>query len=420
MSRVNDAELAILGVVLTTTGRVLDEVTLTGDDFLEPRHGDLFDVMAGEWAAGRPVDAFTLSEKIPAESAFLFSLTSAPVSAASAPYYADIIRKHALRRRLAAAGAALANLDHTLDAAESADHARALVERAIGTGEASMRFVKDVLPAVMERPEGETVFTPSPWSSLNAAIGGFRPGAVYVVAARPGVGKTVIAAQIATRLAEEGVVAFASLEMTAEELVARFVSERLQINVGHIKDAKLTSHDMERYRSRKQVLEDLRIAIDDRSGIAPSDIRTFARAVSKKGPLAGIVVDYMQLMVSKGKKQTERHLQVAEFSRQLKILAKDLQVPVIALSQLNRNSEATALSVPKLSDLRESGAIEQDADLVLLLRKEGDTEDPRANVELVIDIAKNRHGRTGEIKLRWDGGYSRAVEWNHTDPRFNQ
>jgi replicative DNA helicase len=415
VSAAREAELAILGTVLTTRGIVLDEIALTGDDFYEPKHGDIFDAMRGEYDAGRPVDAYTLSEQMPEEAAFIFGLTSAPTSAGSAPYYADIVAKHALRRRLATAGAAMAAIEPGMDTAEAADRARALIENAIGATPARITFVRDVLDNVMNRDPENAVFVPSPWPSLNAAIGGFRPGAVYVVAARPGVGKTVIAAQIATRLAAEGNVAFASLEMTAEELVARFISERALISVGHIKDAKLTDHDRQKFEAKRETLDNLRIAIDDRSGIAPSDVRTFARTVAKQpGGLSGIVVDYMQLMVAKTK--GERHLQVADFSRQLKILAKDLGVPVIALSQLNRNSEATTLSVPKLSDLRESGAIEQDADLVLLLRKDGDTEDPRTNVDLIIDVAKNRHGRTGEIRLRWDGGYSRAVEFDHTDP----
>lgn len=414
MNPLEQAELAVLGLVLSTSGAVLDDIRLKGDDFREARHGDLFDEMVGEWANGRPVDAFTLSEAHPQDAAFLFSLTSTPASAASASYYADIVRKHALRRRIATAGASLAALDSTLDESEVADAARTIVEKAIGVTGASLRYVKDVLPDVMARMESDNVFVPSPWPSLNEAIGGFRPGAVYVVAARPGVGKTVIAAQIAARLAQEGRVAFASLEMTAEELVARFVSERLQISVGHIKDAKMTDYDRARLETGRAKVEDLRIAIDDRSGVAASDVRTFARAVQKDGKLAGIVVDYLQLMVSKNK--ADRHVQVAEFSRQLKILAKDLQVPVIALSQLNRNSEATTLSVPKLSDLRESGAIEQDADCVFLLRREGNTEDDGySNISLIIDVAKNRHGRTGEVSLRWDGGYSRAVEWHHTD-----
>jgi replicative DNA helicase len=411
---VEQAELAILGLALSTSGAVLDDIVLAPRDFYEPAHADLFETIQSEWAEGRPVDAFTLSEASPDQTAFLFGLTSTPASPSSAPYYADIIRKHALRRRLSAAGAGLSAIDPGVDEGELADRARQLVEQAIGSTAAKIRYVKDVIPDVLARMDSEEVFVPSPWKSLNAAIGGFRPGAVYVIAARPGVGKTVIAAQIAARLAEEGHVAFSSLEMTGEELVARLISERLRISVGHIKDAKMTDHDWATFHTGRERLDRLNIAIDDRSGIAPSDVRTFARAVARNGKLSGIVIDYMQLMTSK--QRMDRHLQVAEFSRQLKILAKDLQVPVIALSQLNRNSEATALAVPKLSDLRESGAIEQDADAVFLLRKEGDTEDDGYNnVRLIIDVAKNRHGRTGEIQLRWDGGYSRAVEWDHTD-----
>jgi len=149
----------------------------------------------------------------------------------------------------------------------------------------------------------------------------------------------------------------------------------------------------------------LQIAIDDRSGIGPGEIRSFVRTVSRHGKLAGVVVDYMQLMTSKNK--MERHNQVAEFSRQLKIMAKDFQVPVIALSQLNRNVENRAEAQPRLSDLRESGAIEQDADVVMLLRREG--TDP--NEVMVIDIAKNRHGQTGEVELAWNGVFSRVEEW---------
>jgi len=127
------------------------------------------------------------------------------------------------------------------------------------------------------------------------------------------------------------------------------------------------------------------------------------RTVSRQGKLAGVVVDYLQLLTSKSK--MERHNQVAEFSRQLKILANDFRVPVIALSQLNRNVEGRAEATPRLSDLRESGAIEQDADVVILLRRDG----VFPYEELIMDVAKNRHGETGEIRLNWDGRYSRAV-----------
>lgn len=406
---VSEAELAVLASVLMSSGSCLDEVALTGDDFYAPGRGDLFDAMTQTWSSGTPVEAFTLSEARPGDAAFLFSLTSMThVRPASVTYYAAIVRKHALRRRLAAVGAGLAQLEGD-DTTELAERARAALDAAIGAPVQRLQFVGDILPRLVDRMDAETVFVPSPWPSLNEKIGGFRPGAVYVVAARPGVGKTIIAGQIATHLAQHGAVAFSSLEMADEELVARIVSERLRINVGHIKDARMDTRDWNILASGRHTLEALRIAIDDRAGVSATDVRSFVRAVSKTGPMSCAIVDYLQLMTSRDR--MDRHLQVADFSRRLKIMAKDFHIPVVALSQLNRNSESSALAVPKLSDLRESGAIEQDADVVLLLRREG--EFPHES--LVIDVAKNRHGETGEVSLAWDGGYSRATEWNHTD-----
>lgn len=404
--RTEDAERAVLGTVLRTSGKVLDELDLTGDDFYDPKRGDLFDAMKAMWEQRIPVEAFTLSETRPGDTADLFSLTDSAVGANSVPFYGDIVKRDGLRRRLAAVGARLGAFEPGDDSATVAEEARRLVDDAIGQTGQKVRFVADVLPDVVARMEAKNVFVPSPWPTLNAAIGGFRPGAVYVLGARPGVGKTVVAAQIAACLAAEGNVAFASLEMTAEELVARFVAERLAINVGHIKDARMNDNDWSVFEAGRERVESLKIAIDDRSGVAASDVRMFARSVARNGKLAAIVVDYMQLMTSRQK--MDRHLQVSEFSRQLKIMAKDFQVPVIALSQLNRNSEASALAAPKLSDLRESGSIEQDADIVVLLRREGEYP----NESLILDIAKNRHGQIGEVDLHWDGQHSRIVEWS--------
>lgn len=391
-----------------TAGKCLDDIELTAEDFYEPHRGDVFAAMTVMWAAGKPVEAFTLSEVRPDDAAFLFGLTSSHANPASAAYYADVIRRQALRRRIAAAGAALANIEGE-DLAEVADRARSIVDAAIGVPTQRVQFVADVLPRLEARMTADKVFVPSPWPSLNDKIGGFRPGAVYVVAARPGDGKTVIAGQIATQLAQHGNVAFSSLEMGDEELVARMVSERARINVGRIKDARMEQRDWSRLDSARPVLENLRIAIDDRAGVSAADVRAFVRSVGKIGDLSGAVVDYLQLMTTRDR--LDRHLQVADFSRRLKIMAKDFRIPVVALSQLNRNSVASSLAVPKLSDLRESGAIEQDADIVMLLRREGEFP----NEALIIDVAKNRHGETGEVSLAWDGGYSRAVEWNHSD-----
>lgn len=402
---VEDAELAVLGTVLATSGACLDDFVLTGADFYEPKRGDLFDVMLGMRREGKPVEALTLSEANPSESAYLWSLTDYVTSTSSASYYASIVAKHALRRRLAAVGAGLGALDPSLEGDDLAERARAMVDEAVGQSRSKVRFVRDILPNVLERMGTDTAFIPSPWAKLNEKIGGFRPGAVYVVAARPGQGKSVIAGQIAACLAEHGNVAFSSLEMTEDELVSRFISERLQIGVGKVKDARMNDRDWDVLKDGRDRLDGLRIAIDDRSGLSAADVRGFARSVQREGHLSGVVVDYMQLMVSK--QRMDRHLQVADFSRQLKIMAKEMQVPVISLSQLNRNSETSTLSVPKISDLRESGSIEQDADVVLLLRREG----TYPNESLIVDVAKNRHGETGEFSLAWQGMFSRAVDW---------
>lgn len=403
---IDDAELAVLGSVLATSGACLDGLALTGADFYEPRRGDLFDVMLEMRRAGKPVEALTMAEANPSESSWLWSLTDHVTSVASAEYYASLVAKHAMRRRLAAVGAGLSALGSGIEMDELAETARRMVDEAVGQSRSKVRFVRDIVPDVLERMESKVSFVPSPWAGINDKIGGFRPGAVYVVAARPGQGKTVIAGQVAACLAEHGNVAFASLEMTADELVSRLISERLLISVGKVKDARMNDRDWSVFRDGRAKLDALNIAIDDRSGISAAEVRGFARSVHREGKLAGVVVDYMQLMVSKQK--MDRHLQVADFSRQLKIMAKEMQVPVIALSQLNRNSESSQLAIPKLSDLRESGAIEQDADVVMLLRREGN----ELAEQLIVDVAKNRHGETGEVSLAWQGMFSRAVDWS--------
>lgn len=407
--RADEAERVVIGTILATSGRAFDDIDVTGDDFRDPTRGDLLDAMKATWARGVPVDAFTMSERHGEHTAFLYEVTSEAVPLGSLPYYADAVKKAGLLRRVAGLSGRFTQLDPAMDSAELADMCRQLVEDAIGRESQKLRFVADVLPDLIEMMNSDSVFVPSPWPSLNQKIGGFRPGAVYVIAARPASGKTMVAGQIAAALAEHGNVAFSSLEMTAEELVARFVSERLLINVGRIKDARMTDRDWAKLEADRAKVESMRIAINDSAETSPSDIRVFARSVAREGKLAAIVVDYMQLM-SSGKREESRQQEVSNFSRQLKILAKSLQVPVIALSQLNRDSEKRIDKRPIVADLRESGSIEQDADIIVLLRREGEYP----NESLILDVAKNRHGDTGEVTLAWDGQHSRVIEWSDT------
>ena len=406
MSQTTDASIALIGAVLATNGAALDDVRVVGDDFPEPSHGAVFDAARKLHEHGRGVDAVTLSEAVPEN---LRHVVVEAIGWTSLAYnvteWAGIIEHHGVRRRVAQVGAAISSIDPSLPASGIIDRAQSLVaDLADRTVKPSYRFVGELIDEVLTQTVEQETFIQSPWSQLNRAIGGFRPGAVYVVAARPGVGKSVIAAQIATALADHGSVAFSSLEMSTVELVHRFISERALVSVGNLKNNRLTDRDFDLIRNRRDVLNGLNIAIDDRTQISPTDVRAFVRGLSRKHKVSGVVVDYLQLMSSNSK--SERYAMVTEFSRQMKIIAKDFNVPVIVLSQLNRQSESRSDGVPRLSDIRESGAIEQDADCVLLLRREG--EDPRER--LIIDVAKNRHGETWEVELDWQGMYSRAVD----------
>jgi len=179
----------------------------------------------------------------------------------------------------------------------------------------------------------------------------------------------------------------------------------MNIYTTKIKNADLTLRDWDDLARHEERVTSLNIYIDDRSSVTPSDIRQHARAVSREGKLVGIVVDYLQLMASTSKQ--DRHVVVAEFTRQMKIMAKDLQVPVVLLSQLNRMSEQRPDATPKLSELRESGSIEQDADVVILLSR---SEQPGEENDILFDVAKNRHGPTGVVMLEWQGYVSRIVD----------
>lgn len=405
------AELAVLGAVIATGGEALDDLALRADDFNDARHAALFDLMLAMHETGQHIDPVTLSSADPNNSAFFWSLTDQAPFRHAVNAYAEIVAAHGMHRRLRGVAAGILGLSPEQSVDWMLERSQELLDGAAGDAKAKVRMVSDILPGVLERLRTNATFVPSPWESLNSLIGGFRPGAVYVIAARPGVGKTVIAAQIAAELAQRGLVSFSSLEMSEDELVSRLIAERLSIAVNKVKDNHLTDYDWGVLGSRIGELEALNIAIDDRSSVSGVEVRAHAKAVSRRGELVGVVVDYMQLMSTKSK--LERHLQVSEFSRQMKVMAKDFKVPVIALSQLNRQSESRADGVPKLSDLRESGAIEQDADVVILLRREENDGHTfmNPNESIWLDVAKNRHGETGEVELSWQGRYSRAVEW---------
>ena len=398
-----NAEKSLLGAILLSY-KVMEDLSLSPEDFYDQRHEAMFKVMRKKFLNGEPIDPITLAadvyfQAIKGVSAdYLWELTSVTFTASNSEFYANIIYEAATRRRLSEAAQSIIADSQRTNFAQLTETARGKIDRALGVRAGAVKFIDDEINLTIDSMNEPTKSYKTPWAVLTKAIGGFRSGSLYTIGARPAKGKTSIGLQCAMVLSREGAVAFSSLEMRREELHKRVISIAASIPMDSTMNNRVTPEEWERIaRMRKEIAPN--IAIDDRAEVSVHDIRAFARSVHRTMPLSGIVVDYLQLMSSKDNRP--RHEIVAEMSRQLKILARDLDVPVIALSQLNRNAEQRSDKRPSLADLRESGAIEQDSDVVILLHQEDDT--------LLLDIAKNRQGPPALVRLRWQGEFARAV-----------
>jgi replicative DNA helicase len=271
-------------------------------------------------------------------------------------------------------------------------------------------YVADELLAYMDEIDKPKLYPISPWELLNEIIGGFRPGALYIVGARPGVGKTIVGLQIAWELSKTGPVSFHSLEMGKHELYNRIVASQAEVYLGSIEKGNLQEWEWERILKVRTEIQSHRLAIHDKSGQNLLQIRASANSVKGSGDLEAIVVDYLGLIqdTEKGRKRYEM---ITDISIGLKNLARDLNVPVIALAQLNRGPEQRRDSKPDMADLRDSGGIEQDADVVILLHREQVEEDKFdwQKSQMIMKVAKNRHGGLGEVALRFEGHLARVV-----------
>lgn len=411
------AEQSVIGAMLLSREAIFDVTDiLAPGDFHQPAHETIYRTILAMHNQGQPVDAVTVTDALDREGelarvggpATLHVMAGSVPTASSAGYYADIVAKTAIRRRLHTAGQKIMQL------AEDGGDEETLVETArrevdqttkatAGTFRSFGETIDDMLDTLDEAPDHR----PSPWNALNDIIGGFRPGALYVVGARPSVGKSVAALQIAKGLTQSGAVAFSSLEMSQADVQMRAVSSDLRIDLRRLIERDLTPGDWNKIRDRRKAWSDVPLFIDDRSGVSITDIKRFARTVSRRKPLAALVVDYLQLMTQMPGDKRPRHEFVADCSRQLKILAMDMNIPVIALSQLNRASEQRQDKLPQLSDLRESGAVEQDSDVVILLHREIMGE-KRGDLQML--VAKNRHGATNIAELTFWGHYSTILD----------
>lgn len=417
----NVAEQSVLGAMLISRD-VISDVTdiLDGGDFYRPAHETIYRTILDLNSSGSPVDAITVNDALTqmgeiqrtGGAAYTHELARLVPSASSGAYYAEIVAHAATRRRLTSAGRRIQDLAGSGgDVDELVEAARREVDQTSrATGSAVLSF-GETIDTMLGTLDEEINHHPTPWQAVNDIIGGLRPGALYVVGARPSVGKSVVALNLAQGLARRGSVAFSSLEMSNNDVQIRAVSSDLNLDVSKLIERNLNASDWAKIRDRRASWSDVPLFVDDRSGVTITDIKRFARSVNRRKPLAGLIVDYLQLMAQPHGDKRPRHEFVADMSRQLKILAMDMQIPVIALSQLNRASESRNDKMPMLSDLRESGAVEQDADVVLLLHREimGDLKN-----DFKVLVAKNRHGATGLAELQFWGQYSKALDYGIT------
>lgn len=416
-----EAEESLLSSILIDND-VLTEISgkLAPGDFQKKAHREIFAAAFELYAEGEPVDMVTLAERLRKKkrlnaaggAAYLARIIETAPVAANPGMYADIIREKAMLRRLGQAAAAIARkcADPAAEPGEIIAEAQRvffeLTEADSGNQCASVGSLAgkiiELLEARQANPSAVTGVL-SGFGGLDALTCGFEPGGLVILAARPSMGKTALALNMAKNAAMRGTpVLFISLEMAKEQLVMRLLSAAARIDSAKLKAPWLMdTGEWERLMDAAVMFGDAPIHIIETPGLSAADIRSQAYRMRQAHDIGLIVIDYIQLMRSH-KKAERRELEIAEISRSLKGLAKELNIPVLALSQLNRQLENRSDKRPQLSDLRESGALEQDADMVIFIYRDSvynpDPDNPERGLA-EIHLAKNRNGPTGRFKL---------------------
>ncbi len=430
------AEQSVLGGMLLSKDAIADVVeVLRPGDFYRPAHTLVYDAITDLYGRGDPVDAITVADALQKAGTlartggapYLLTLVSSVPTAANAGYYAKIVAEKAVLRRLVEAGTRIVQLGYaadrsetgTGDADDAVDKAQAAVyevtERRVNEDylplEVLLTPTLEELEAIQSH-DGTMSGTPTGFVDLDALTNGLHPGQLVVVAARPAIGKSTLGLDFArsASIAHGQTSCIFSLEMSRSEITMRLLSAEARVSLGAMRSGRLTDDDWTRLARRMGELASAPLFIDDSPNLTMMEIRAKARRLKQRNGLKLIVLDYLQLM-SSPRKVESRQQEVSEISRQCKLLAKELEVPIVAISQLNRSSEQRQDKKPMLSDLRESGAIEQDADVVILLHREDfyEPESPRAG-EADFIVAKHRNGRTDTVTVAFQGQYSRFAD----------
>ncbi len=439
-----EAEASLLGALLIDSDAIVKIADTVGPrDFFDKRNERIYEAILQLYEQHQSIDVLTLADKLKNNgqlenvggASYLTELTNFVPTAAHVEQYADIVAQKALRRRLISASREIVGLGY-----DESKQLRELIEEAeTRLFEVSQQHIKqDVisLEAILaesfdrlddlHKDKDKIRGVPTGYKDLDSMLAGFQKSDLVILAARPSMGKTALALNFAHNIAvqsNESVLVF-SLEMSKEQLVDRLLSMESGVDAWALRTGNLTDADFEKIGQAMGTLSEAQIFIDDSPGITVSDFRTKARREAHKRPLGLIIVDYLQLMSGGNRFGNEgnRVQEISEISRGLKGVARELNVPILALSQLSRSVESRSPQIPQLADLRESGSIEQDADVVAFIYRE-EWYNPETDRKKITDvlIKKHRNGPTGGVELYFDSEKQRfrSVDKRHQDPFSN-
>ena len=424
-----NAEQSTLGGMMLSadvTNAILGDKDVYARDFYSPKHETIFSVISELANRGEPVDVIAVNSELAklgklaavGGAEYLHELTGLVPSAASARFYAKIVREKAILRRLIEVGTRIAQrgYDGEGEVTELVNTAQgeifAVADESVSKDYVTLNEALDQATREIEAIElnqGASGVRTG-FRELDKLTHGLHAGQLVIIAARPGLGKSTLALDIAREVAinQKQAVAVFSLEMSSTEIAMRLISAETGVFLNSMRGGGVNANEWGIIAERRSRIGNAPLLIDDSPNLNITEIRAKCRRLVKEFDLKLIVIDYIQLMTS-GKKVENRQQEVSEFSRSLKLLAKELKVPVVALSQLNRKSEDSPNKKPEISQLRESGSLEQDADVVLLIHREmGDSDAARIGESELI-LAKQRNGATGSSTVIFQGQYSRFV-----------
>lgn len=434
-----DAEASLLGAILIDSDAIVKVADIVqAIDFYEERHQHIFEAILQLYEKHSPIDVLTLSDQLKnigylemiGGPAYLTELTNYVPTAAHAEQYAEIVAQKAIRRRLIKASQDIVGLSYN----ESQTLQQLIEEAETRLFEVSQRHIKQDVTSLetilsesfdrldeLHKDKGKIRGIPTGFRDLDNILAGLQRSDLFILAARPSMGKTALALNVAHNVAvkTELPVLIFSLEMSKEQLVDRMLAMESGVDAWALRTGNLNDADFEKIGQAMGVLSEAPIFIDDSPGITVSDLRTKARRESHRRPLGLIIVDYLQLMSggSRFGNDFNRVQEISEISRGLKGIARELNVPLMALSQLNRSVESRSPQIPQLADLRESGGLEQDSDVVAFIYREEyyNPDTDRKNLSDIF-IKKHRNGPTGAVELYFDRNKQRfrSVDTKHT------